>query len=113
MMTQSFSNQSVVSQLKMPFESLFCGAEVDTLMQISEAVDMEGLENMEALDSTKEDVLKVPKAIILPPVDTMLKGKLVKDRKPRNNFTGRLIISCQGDERRDRGNTEEQLLLLQ
>lgn len=83
MMTQAFSNQAVVSQLKMPFESLFCGAEVDTLMQISEAVDMEGIENIKTLESTKEEV---PKAIILPPVDTMLKGK---DRKPRHNLSGR------------------------
>eukprot|EP00092_Neocalanus_flemingeri_P017497 GFUD01018928.1.p1 GENE.GFUD01018928.1~~GFUD01018928.1.p1 ORF type:complete len:338 (+),score=96.42 GFUD01018928.1:441-1454(+) len=86
MMTQAFLNPTVVGQMKLPFNNLFCGAEVDTLMQMSEAVDMEGMEDMKSVESEN------PKDIFARPVESLLKGKpVVKDRKPRTvrNMPGR------------------------
>lgn len=82
-MTQAFMNPTVVGQMKMPFDSLFCGAEVDTLMQMSEAVDMEGIE-----EDMKSGVVVQPQEVskeifLRPEVDSLLKGKLVRDGKPR------------------------------
>lgn len=110
MMTQAFMNPTVVGQMKMPFDSLFCGAEVDTLMQMSEAVDMEGIEEdmkSEVVDRPKE----VSKEIFLrPEVDSLLKGKLVKDGKPRTvrNLPGRpyhLMSRRQKDQARKQRRT--------
>jgi len=80
MMTQAFTNATVVNQLKMPFDNLFCEAEVDTLMQMSEEVDMEEMENTKIEELPKEEE---PQKILMHPVDSIMKGKLVKERKPR------------------------------
>jgi len=53
-------------------------------MDISDAVDMEGIEDIKTVGTTE-----VTKDIFMPPVDSLLKGKLVKDRKPRINLPGR------------------------
>jgi len=80
MMTQAFTSPTVVNQLKIPFDGLFCGAEVNTLMQMSEEVDMEGMEKIKIGEPTKD---QEPSPIMVHPVDSMAKGKLLKDRKPR------------------------------
>lgn len=75
MMTQAFLNPTVVGQMKMPFNSIYCDAEVDTVMQMAEAVDMDGMESVQP-EVSKESYEQSTEPLVM--------RKPVKDRKHRS-----------------------------
>lgn len=83
MMTQTMLSPTTVEKMKVPYNDLYCEAQVETLMQIgNEVIDIvETIDNLKDCEKPKEDVIK---ETVVKKERSRAKGSTdVKPRKPR------------------------------